>query len=155
MLQRTKQHGLFLKFLYEANAQQKKELVKMATEEQLKTMNLYLGHPAVTPYYRTKLKAHKSLLQSLADRSVDNKDIKTLLRRHPEAISLILKPHWKRNGRGIRSREKITHDQMKLRQNDKKEVRDQGTNTEISDEKDSFIESQPLPQLKSVRPDLR
>lgn len=34
---------------------------------------------------------------------------------------------------------------MKLRQNDKKEVRDQGTNTEISDEKDSFIESQPLP----------
>lgn len=44
---------------------------------------------------------------------------------------------------------------MKLRQNDKKEVRDQGTNTEISDEKDSFIESQPLPQLKSVRPDLR
>lgn len=113
MAQRTKQHGLFLKFLYEANAQQKKELVKMATEEQLKTfreiaMNLYLGHPAVTPYYRTKLKAHKSLLQSLADRSVDNKDIKTLLRRHPEAISLILKPHWKRNGRGIRSREK-TH----------------------------------------------
>lgn len=83
----------------------------MATEEQLKTfreiaMNLYLGHPAVTPYYRTKLKAHKSLLHSLADRSVDNKDIKTLLRRHPEAISLILKPHWKRNGRGIRSREK-------------------------------------------------
>lgn len=40
---------------------------------------------------------------------------------------------------------KTTHDQMKLRQNDKKEVRDQGTNTEISDEKDSFIESQPLP----------
>lgn len=37
MAQRTKQHGLFLKFLYEANAQQKKELVKMATEEQLKT----------------------------------------------------------------------------------------------------------------------
>lgn len=40
---------------------------------------------------------------------------------------------------------KTTHDQMKLRQNDKKEVRDQGTNTEISDEKDRFIESQPLP----------
>lgn len=40
---------------------------------------------------------------------------------------------------------KTTHDQMKLRQSDKKEVRDQGTNTEISDEKDSFIESQPLP----------
>lgn len=34
---------------------------------------------------------------------------------------------------------------MKLRQSDKKEVRDQGTNTEISDEEDSFIESQPLP----------
>lgn len=40
---------------------------------------------------------------------------------------------------------KTTHDQMKLRQSDKKEVRDQGTNTEISDEKDSLIESQPLP----------
>lgn len=40
---------------------------------------------------------------------------------------------------------KTTHDQMKLRQSDKKEVLDQGTNTEISDEKDSFIESQPLP----------
>lgn len=43
---------------------------------------------------------------------------------------------------------------MKLRQSDKKEVRDQGTNTEISDEKDSFIESQ-FPHLKSVRPDPR
>lgn len=39
---------------------------------------------------------------------------------------------------------KTTHDQMKLRQNDEKEVRDQGTNTEIPDEKDSLIESQPL-----------
>lgn len=44
----------------------KKELVKMATEEQLKTfreiaMNLYLGHPTVTPYYRTKLKVSSSV----------------------------------------------------------------------------------------------
>lgn len=83
----------------------------MASEDQLKAfreiaMNLYLGRPTVTPYYRSKLKTHKTLLQSLADRSVDNKDVKSLLRRHPEAISLILKPHWKDNGRRIRSGEK-------------------------------------------------
>lgn len=71
-------------------------------------MNLYPGRPTVTPYYRSKLKTHKTLLQSLADRSVDNKDVKTLLRRHPEAISLILKPHWKDNGRIIRSGGKKT-----------------------------------------------
>lgn len=111
MSQRTKHHELFLRFLYEANVQQKKELVKMASEDQLKAfreiaMNLYLGRPTVTPYYRSKLKTHKTLLQSLADRSVDNKDVKSLLRRHPEAISLILKPHWKDNGRRIRSGEK-------------------------------------------------
>lgn len=111
MSQRTKHHELYLRFLYEANVQQKKkELVKMASEDQLKAfreiaMNLYLERPTVTHYYQSKLKTHKTLLQSLADRSVDNKDVKSLLRRHPEAISLILKPHWKDNGRRIRSGE--------------------------------------------------
>lgn len=111
----------------------------MASTDQLKAfreiaMNLYLGLPTVTPYYRSKLKTHKTLLQSLADRSVDNKDVKSLLRRHPEAISLILKPHWKDNGGRKRSGGKNTiHDQMKLRQNERKDMQDQGTNTETSD----------------------
>jgi hypothetical protein len=58
-------------------------------------MNLYLGQPPVSAYYKTKLKVYKHLLQSLADRRVDNMDVKELLKRQPEAISLILKPHWK------------------------------------------------------------
>ena len=109
MSRRTKRHDLFLKFLYSADASQKKELVGVATEEQLKAfreiaMNLYLGQPPVSAYYKTKLKVYKHLLQSLADRRVDNTDVKKLLKRQPEAITLILKPHWK-DGRRIRTRQ--------------------------------------------------
>lgn len=77
----------------------------MASDEQMNALreialNLYVGHPPVSGYYRIKLKVHKTLLQSLSDRAVDNTAIKKLLRKRPETVPLILKPHFK-DGRGV------------------------------------------------------
>lgn len=106
---RPRRHAAFLRFLYAADPGQRKELVGMASDEQLKTfreiaLNLYAGRPPVSEYYKTKLKVYKDLLQSLSDRAVDNTVVKKLLRKHAEAIPLNLKPHFK-DGRGIPSRE--------------------------------------------------
>lgn len=106
---RPRRHAAFLRFLYAANPGQRKELVGMASDEQLKAfreiaLNLYADRPPVSGYYKTKLKVYKDLLQSLSDRAVDNTVVKKLLRKHAEAIPLILKPHFK-DGRGIPSRE--------------------------------------------------
>lgn len=38
---------------------------------------------------------------------------------------------------------KTIHDQMKLRQNERKDMQDQGTNTETSDELQTSVESVP------------
>jgi hypothetical protein len=86
MASRTSRHVAFFRFLYEAEPAQRKALVGMATAEQMNTLreialNLYVGHPPVSGYYRTKLKAHKALLQSLSDRGVDNTAVKKLLRK--------------------------------------------------------------------------
>lgn len=41
---------------------------------------------------------------------------------------------------------KTIHDQMKLRQNERKDMQDQGTNTETSDELQTSVESVPPPK---------
>jgi hypothetical protein len=107
---RPRRHAAFLQFLYAADPHQRKDLVTMASDEQLKAfreiaLNLYAGHPPVSGYYKTILKVHKDLIQSLSDRTVDNTVVKKLLRKHVEAVPLILKPHFK-DGRGVPSGEK-------------------------------------------------
>ena len=77
----------------------------MATDEQMNALreialNLYVGRPPVSGDYRTKLKTHKALLQSLSDRGVDNTAVKKLMRKRPEAVSLIVEPHY-RDGGGV------------------------------------------------------
>lgn len=88
---RTRRHAAFLRFLYVTEAVQRKELIDMASDEQMNALweialNLYAGHPPVSGYYRTKLKVHKTLLQSLSDRAVDNTTVKKLLRKRPETV---------------------------------------------------------------------
>lgn len=43
---------------------------------------------------------------------------------------------------------KTIHDQMKLRQNERKDMQDQGTNTETCDELQTSVESVPPPKPK-------
>lgn len=67
MSPRTKRHEAFLRFLYLTYPVQRKDLVGMATDEQLNALreiglNLYVGQPPVSRYYRTKLKVQKDLL---------------------------------------------------------------------------------------------
>lgn len=105
MSPRTKRHEAYLRFLYLTNPVQRKALVGMATDEQLNALreialNLYVGQPPVSGYYRTKLKVHKDLLQSLSDRAVDNTAVKKQLKKQTQIIPLILKPHF-RDGRGV------------------------------------------------------
>ena len=85
----------FLRFLYEANSQQKKRPIDLATVEQLQAfrkvvMNLYMGLPPISNGYKTKLKRYKKLVLSVSDRRVDNTRAKRLLKRHPEAITRML-----------------------------------------------------------------
>ena len=108
---RTRRHDLFLRFLYEANPKQKKRLIDLASADQLRalrevTMNLYMGLPPISERYKTKLKSYKRLFQSVSDRRVDNTRVKRVLKRHPEAITLILKPYLTDDGRRVRSRQK-------------------------------------------------
>jgi hypothetical protein len=106
MSPRTRRHAAFLRFLYEADPEQRKDLVGMASDAQMDALreialNLYAGRPPVSGYYRRKLKVHKDLLQSLSDRAVDHTVVKKLLRKDSKAIPLILKPHFK-DGGGVR-----------------------------------------------------
>ena len=107
---RTRRHDLFLLILYEANPKQKKRSIDLTSADQLRafrevTMNLYMGLP-ISERYKTKLKSYKRLVQSVTDRCVDNTRVKRVLKRHPEAITLILKPYLTDDGRKVRSRQK-------------------------------------------------
>lgn len=103
----------------------------MATDEQLNALrevalNLYAGQPPVSGYYRTKLKVHKDLLQSLSDCTVDNTVVKNQLKKHTQIIPLILKP-YDGDGRGVPA------DQDRMKRNERGETHDQGVNTEEND----------------------
>lgn len=109
MSPRTRRHGAFLQFLYVSDPTQRKELIGMASNEQINALreialNLYVGHPTISGYYVSKLKVYKGILQSLSDQAVKNTAIKKLLRKNTEVIPLILKPHFK-DGRGVPSGE--------------------------------------------------
>ena len=110
MSTQTRRQESFLRFLYEANSQQKKRLIDFATGEQLQAfhevvMNLYMSLPPISNGYKTKLKRYKKLVQSVSDRRVDNTRAKRLLKRHPEAITRMLKPYLTDDGRRVRSRQ--------------------------------------------------
>ncbi len=111
MSRRTGRQTAFLRFLFLADKTQRKKLVDMATEEQMKafreiTLNIYMGHLIISGYYRTKLKRYKNLVQSLCDRRVSNIQIKQLLQKTGEVIPLILRPYFKEDGGGISTRQK-------------------------------------------------
>lgn len=111
MSQEIRRHDGFLKFLYFSQTLQKRQIIDIASNEQLNAfreiaLNLYMGQPPISGYYKTKLKVFKNLLQLLSDRRVKNTRIKKLLRSQIEVIPLILKPYFKEYGRGISTREK-------------------------------------------------
>lgn len=111
MSRRTGRQTAFLRFLFLADKTQRKKLVDMATEEQIKafreiTLNIYMGHLIISAYFRTKLTRFKDLVQSLCDRRVSNSQIKKVLQKNGEIIPLILKPYFKEDGGGISTRQK-------------------------------------------------
>ena len=59
MSTQTRRQESFLRFLYEANSQQKKRPIDLATVEQLQAfrkvvMNLYMGLPPISDGYKTE-----------------------------------------------------------------------------------------------------
>lgn len=106
MSQRTGRQTAFLRFLFLADKTQRKKIIEVASEEQMKafreiTLNIFMGHLIISGYYRTKLKRYKNLVQSLCDRRVSNIQIKQLLQKTGEVIPLILRPYFKEDGGGI------------------------------------------------------
>lgn len=65
-----------------------------------------MGNLIISGYYRTKLRNHKKLIQSLCDRDVNSIQIKKLLQKNEEVIPLILKPYFKYDGGGLSTRQK-------------------------------------------------
>lgn len=111
MSQRIERQRAFLHFLWTTDDTQRKKIIGMASEDQLKafreiTLNIYMGHLIVSGYYRTKLARYKTIIQSLCDRGVGNIRIKKLLQKNQEIIPLILNPYFKRDGGRISTRKK-------------------------------------------------
>ena len=111
MSQRIRRHKAFLEFLFTADKTQRKKIIDLASEEQMKafreiTLNIYMGHIVISGYYPKKLMGYKNLVQSLCDCEVSSSHIKQLLHKNSQVIPLILKPYFKDDGRGISTREK-------------------------------------------------
>lgn len=120
MSNRTRRHEFFLKLLLHTGQKQRQQLITIATDEQMNAfreivLNLYLGQPPVSTYYRSKLKSFKKVIQSISDRQVNNISVKRLVSKHIGVVPLVLRPHFRDGGRipsveenNVRSNEKET-----------------------------------------------
>ena len=142
MSRRIRRHQAFLNFVCSADSDQRESMVRLSTDEQLNaineiTLNLYMGNPTVSETYKSKLRPHKKIIQSLSDRGIDNSKKRRLLVKHNHIVPLLLKPYFKHNGRRICTRQeddiRSTEEQIKQPRNPTETNSEQSNESEQHD----------------------